>query len=364
MSKQEWQGLEGLRAEVQRKLAAQLDVEAPDLPEPPAPHESEVERISPARPRPPKPSMESLRADARRHSVVNETMPRRGPTRINRRWRLSPARAMLVLIALGAGGLAAFLATQHETAPQPLAAKTVKVDNTPVREARARILVASQPITAGSPLGVQSVKWEDWPAGAVTPQYITQTASPNGPETITGSLARFEILAGDPIRKDKLVPAGTGYLAAILAKGMVGVSVPIAAESASGGFIVPNNHVDVVLTRAINGRHEAETIATNVRVLAINAKLANPTPAKAPEGGDAAKPDVFSGNAIATLELDPAQAQVITSATAMGKLSMVLRASGDSGTTGQMAEQATNAQIRLSSPFWTADSQPGFQAPH
>jgi pilus assembly protein CpaB len=178
---------------------------------------------------------------------------------------------------------------------------------------------------------------------------------------MTGSMARFELFAGEPIRAAQLAPAGTSYLSAILDKGMRAVSVSVAADAASGGFIVPNDHVDVVLTRATSAGHDAETIIGNVRVLAINAKLgANGSPA----GSGDASADVFSGQGIATLELDPMQANVITDAATVGKLSLVLRPSTEAAEAGTTEERALNASIRLSSPFWTAGASSALEPLH
>src|SRR3569833_360289 len=89
------------------------------------------------------------------------------------------------------------------------------------------------------------------------------------------SVARADFVAGDPILAQKLAPAGGGFLSSILDKGMRAVSVPIAAESASGGFELPNGHVDVGLTRASDETksQESHTILRNVRVLAIYTRL-------------------------------------------------------------------------------------------
>jgi pilus assembly protein CpaB len=131
---------------------------------------------------------------------------------------------------------------------------------------------------------------------------------------------------------------------------MRAVSVSVQAESASGGFIAPNDHVDVVLTRDAGSGHDTQTILSNIRVLAINANLGAQG---APAGSGNAQNDVFSGQAIATLELDPVQADVITGAASSGKLSLVLRPTGEAVAPATAEARAVNAQIKLTSPFWT-----------
>jgi pilus assembly protein CpaB len=174
------------------------------------------------------------------------------------------------------------------------------------------------------------------------------SATPDAITDIAGSIARSEILAGEPIRAEKLVPAGGGFLSSILETGMRAVSVSVAADSASGGFVSPGDRVDVVLTRTLVSGQDSQIILRNVRVLAINAQLGDT--AAAPD--DAPASAAFANTAIATLELDPTEAQVIINATSIGKLTLMLRPVADAPAS-ERADTAANAAIRLSSPFWT-----------
>src|SRR5690606_37371182 len=90
---------------------------------------------------------------------------------------------------------------------------------------------------------------------------------------LTDAVARFEFFPGEPIREAKLVRADQGYLSAVLSSGMRGVSVGVAAVSSAGGFVVPNDHVDVVLTTSTQTGQRSEVILSNVRVLAIGKRL-------------------------------------------------------------------------------------------
>ncbi|AXS41612.1 Flp pilus assembly protein CpaB [Breoghania sp. L-A4] len=157
-----------------------------------------------------------------------------------------PSRILVLLMALGSGGVAAFLTTQRDVqpalpviqaAPQVVAAKTTQ------------ILVAKREIGVGEQISETTVAWEDWPEASLRSEYITAAAAPMAIAEMSGSVARFEIFPGEPIRAQKLASASQGYLSAVLNAGMRAVSVSVAAESASGGFVNPNDHVDVVLTR-------------------------------------------------------------------------------------------------------------------
>ena len=249
------------------------------------------------------------------------------------------SRILLLLVALIAGGLAAYLATRggREVPVDPGAPPTV------VEEARAQVLVATAPIGVGQRLSEANMAWQDWPANAVREDYIQKIALPEALTDMKGTVARFEIFEGDPIRQQKLVRSDQGYLSAVLDKGMRGVSVTVTADAASGGFIVPNDHVDVLLTR---GGNQTETILTNIRVLAINSRLGETGTTGAPEDPNNPRAEIFGGSAIATLELDPGQAETLTNARTLGTLSLVLRSIVDFAQTAEDSARR-NAPIKI-----------------
>ncbi len=238
------------------------------------------------------------------------------------------SRIILVLVALLAGGLAAFLA-MNAGSGQPAEPAVTQV----VAEAKDHVLVAATNVGIGQRLTQADVAWKEWPAGG-TAGYINQTESPNAIQDMEGAVARFELFPGEPILQSKLVRSDQGYLSAVLDKGMRGISISVSADSASGGFIVPNDHVDVILSRGGPSGTQSETILSNVRVLAINTRLGETGTTGAPDdgGGDATadpKSQVFANTAIATLELDPGQAETVINATQLGKLSLALRSITD-----------------------------------
>jgi pilus assembly protein CpaB len=250
------------------------------------------------------------------------------------------SRIILLVVALVAGGLAAFLATRG-SAPQPVATRTEIIE-----EQKAKILVAKDSIGVGRRLTRNTIEWQDWPELAVRPEYITQTAVPDALTQMAGAVARFEIFAGEPISDLKLVRSDQGYLSAVLAKGMRGVSVPVKADAAAGGFVVPNDRVDVVLTRG----GVSQTILANVKVLALGTRLGqvNTSTRKDAEKSNAAEVSTFSGNTIATLELSPSQGELIINATKLGTLSLVLRSIADFAQTDADAlRNETSRAVRM-----------------
>jgi pilus assembly protein CpaB len=233
------------------------------------------------------------------------------------------SRIILLFVALLAGGLAAFLA-MRQGAPQQVA---VPGPTQIVEEQKAKILVAKTPIGVGQRLTRDSIEWQDWPELAVRSEYITATELPDALTEMSGTVARFEIFAGEPISDQKLVKSDQGYLSAVLPKGMRGVSVPVSADAAAGGFVVPNDRVDVVLTRG----GVSQTILANVKVLAIGTRLGQINQAAKKEGEDVKGADTgtFSGGTVATLELTPAQGELLINAVRLGKLSVTLRSIAD-----------------------------------
>src|SRR3569832_470056 len=111
---------------------------------------------------------------------------------------MRPARILLLLVAIIAGGLAAFLATRGSN-PETVVQQVV------VPSTQTKVLVAKQPIGVGERLTAAAVDWQDWPESAVRPEYITSAKTPDAPAKIAGAVARFEIFTGEPILDTKLV---------------------------------------------------------------------------------------------------------------------------------------------------------------
>ena len=222
-----------------------------------------------------------------------------------------------------------------------------------------RVLVASKDLRPGQKLDPKNMEWQFWVDESLNPKYIVVEKDEEEAgkiEEFTGSVVRAVILEGEPIIGSKVFKSGqAGFLAGVLNSGMRAVTFKIGATTGSAGFILPGDRVDVLLThdlvhkailkkekeekkgkgkdpkkiglggsleRLVVLKHTTETIVLNVRVIAVNAFV-----------------DVVEGNNVAaknvTLELTPKQAEVLITARAMGKLSVVLRSletpEGESG---------------------------------
>lgn len=242
------------------------------------------------------------------------------------------ARIIGVGIALTAGGIAALLAGGREKAPAPAVAVAQKAPSV-------EVLVARQEIPMGAVISTENLGWQAWPEDGVG-QFISRAGEPDALEKTVGAIARQPFVAGEPIRAQKIVKAdGSGFMSAILASGMRAIATEISAETGAGGFILPNDRVDVILTRRAEQRgggsseeFVGRTILTNVRVLAIDQTIADRDGEKTVVGRTA------------TLELLPDQAERLALSRQMGTISLALRALADSreGGGGPGATRAGN----------------------
>ena len=229
--------------------------------------------------------------------------------------RMNRARIVVLSIALGAGGLAAYLASgSAEKAAPPPVAQIPTVD----------ILVAKSDIGLGQSVKPDDLQWQAWPQ-ATSGNFISRASKADAVKEYTGSIARSPFIAGEPIRDQKLVKSdGSGFMAAILPAGYRAISTEISPETGAGGFILPNDRVDVILSRREKNPDSrgpelttSEIILTNVRVLAID---------QAPKEKEGTNTVV--GRTV-TLALKPAQTPILAAARQAGTLSLALRSIAD-----------------------------------
>jgi pilus assembly protein CpaB len=230
---------------------------------------------------------------------------------------MKAARIIVLGVALAAGGAAAFLVSGGDEpkpeAPAPVVQQFPTVD----------VLIARADIGMGTAVAAQDFTWQAWPEATTGDSYITRKAKPNAAEELVGAITRAPFTAGEPIREGKLIRANgaSGYMAAILPSGMRAVSTEISPETGAGGFILPNDRVDVILSRratdgargGANAQPTSETILTNVRVLAIDQAVEEKNGQRVVVGKTA------------TIELSPRQAESLAQSRQQGTLSLALR---------------------------------------
>lgn len=246
---------------------------------------------------------------------------------------MKAARLVVLGVAIAAGGVAALLAGRSEKPPEPKPeqAKIESID----------VLVAKGDIAMGHTLSPQDMQWQAWPPTSNISTAIKKTDRPDAIEKLSGSIARQPFVAGEPIREQKLVNAkGSGFMAAILPSGMRAVSTQISPETGAGGFILPNDHVDVLLTRRDREAekatgtevHTSEMILKNIRVLAIDQTV-----------GEKDGQKVVVGKT-ATLELTPGQAETLALAQKLGTLSLALRSITDANASADEPDADANTK--------------------
>jgi pilus assembly protein CpaB len=235
---------------------------------------------------------------------------------------MKPARIIVLIIALAAGGFAALLAGRSNApAPQLAQAQAPAIETVDV-------LVAGADIGLGQAISSNELRWQTWPAEAAGSNFIKRSDRPDAVNQLSGLITRSPFFAGEPIREARLINAkGSGYMAAVLPSGLRAVSTDVTPETGAAGFILPNDRVDVILSRRDREAektsgvetHVSETILSNVRVLAIDQTIEEKNGQRVVVGKTA------------TLELTQRQAEILVMSRTMGQLSLALRSLLDAG---------------------------------
>lgn len=236
-------------------------------------------------------------------------------------------RIVILAVAVTAAGAAALLARNMLGGGTPEVSAQPNVQTTDV-------MIASVDVTPGQPLDSGNVRWQPWPRDSLSPSLLTRDLHPDGLNSLAGAVARTPLLAGEPITENKIAHIGqAGFMSAMIAPGKRAVSMTISAKTGAGGFILPNDRVDVILTRPMGGggrNFRVETVLRDVRVLAIDQIFKDEKDKQTAVGETA------------TLELASDQAELIALAQAQGTLSLALRG---------LAESA-NAKLDEESQSW------------
>lgn len=233
---------------------------------------------------------------------------------------MNVARIAVLGVALGAGVIAAMLAVNMSGSSD---APVVQAEKPAVDAAE--VLVAARDLPIGSNLSASDLSWQMWPRADSSPGLILRSAQPDAMSELSGSIVRSQFFTGEPIRSVKLAQPGSGFMSAILPKGMRAVATAISADTSAGGFILPNDQVDVIMTRRLDNasgggnQYITETILRNVRVLAIDQTVED-------QSGEST-----AIGQTATLELTPQQAEILTAAQQISeRLTLALRSTADS----------------------------------
>ncbi len=230
---------------------------------------------------------------------------------------MKASRLLVLIIALGAGGLAAWLNLSSGSREQT---PTIVVQEQEIPSLE--ILVAAKALKVGTVLIDGDLAWAKWPEDSVSEGVILRGSNPQADQEFLGQIVKAQMFGGEPIRAERLIDTDKGFLAAILPKGKRAIAVPVDAVTTAGGFILPGDKVDVLVSMQGKKRDDgiiSETLLENIRVLAIDTTTASENSEKA-----------MSPDHTATLELLPHETETIARATQMGTLSLSLRSAADS----------------------------------
>ena len=227
---------------------------------------------------------------------------------------MKPARIIILAVAVVSAGVAGLLALQLAGGGKPVVETVVE------REPTINVLVASESLPVGARLNPEVVAWAPWPKGSIIEGYITDQNRPDARESLNGAIARLPIFNGEPIRQEKIADSSNRIMSSLLPSGKRAVATEISVATGAGGFVLPNDRVDVIMVRKGDaGAYLTETVLSNVRVLAIDQQIQ--------ENPDGSKSAIGT---TATLELTPDQTKVIMVAQQMAeRLSLALRSVAD-----------------------------------
>ena len=208
------------------------------------------------------------------------------------------------------------------------------------------VLVAQNTMQPGVYIRPGNVRWQVWPAGRVSPSYITRRGKPTPRQRrrvkeLEGAVVRLQIAGGQPITDQMYVlPGERGFLAAVLKPGMRAVSIKINASSGVAGLAQPGDRVDLIWLYSICARKKcrpqeetkvAETLLVGVRLLAINENLGQPQKSTSPsktvktaKGAPRTTRPRKIRLSTATVELTPKQAEMIAVSLTKGTITLSL----------------------------------------
>lgn len=195
------------------------------------------------------------------------------------------------------------------------------------------VLVAKRSLARGMFVKVEDLRWQAWPDETLDENYVVK-GGPRTAEHFKDAVVRFPVVAGEPVTSARLVRKGErGFLAAALKPGMRAVTIPVSVTTGVAGFILPGDHVDLLLTHRFGGRKSAryatETLMPDIRVIAIDQRLG-----MGKQGAKVSK--------TLTFEVTPKEVEMVTVARRLGSMSLSLRslaqedlvAEADSGEAG------------------------------
>lgn len=202
----------------------------------------------------------------------------------------------------------------------------------------AKVVVAARELPLGTTIRPEHLTVVDWPEHARPPQSVQDPAS------IVGRVVLGKVVTGEPVLESKMAPKDArGGLAALIPTTMRAVAVRVDDVVGVAGFVHPEDRVDVIVTlRVGNNEPTSKVILQNVKVLAVGKEL------EVAEGGRGRAMPVT----VATLLVDPEQAEKLALAASQGQILLTLRnwADDDAISTAGMVPSALLADVHPAIP--------------
>lgn len=243
-------------------------------------------------------------------------------------------RLLILILALCAAGATFVLLEMRQTqtsGPEPVEASTDAIF----------VLVFARDMPRGTQLDSGGLRWQQQLRGAVTEDaYVAATEGVSLPPDLEGKLLRSDVLAGELVRPSFLTEGSAGFMSLTLDPGMRAVGVAVNPQKLAGGYILPEDRVNLIHTVVadIDGDGKtsgySQTILENIRVLAVGetptGRVTFQTAEQQAVMSDLRGEVMLKGETI-TLEMSDAEAAVLFSAMASGQISLALRAMDDHG---------------------------------
>ena len=168
------------------------------------------------------------------------------------------------------------------------------------------VVVAAKPIKLGKKIDMTQLKLSEWALDNL-PDGVFQEL-----DQVTGQVARQEIFVGEAIFKARVAEHTEGStLSAIIPKYKRAVSIRVNDIIGVAGFILPGNRVDILSTRTSGSGTQTRTLLQNMKVLAVDQTT----------GG---KDTPVLVRAV-TLEVTPAESEILIEGQSKGPLQLALR---------------------------------------
>lgn len=250
------------------------------------------------------------------------------------------ARQLIVLVVAAIAAIGALLLIRGMGARDdaPAAADAPAV-------AGQQVLVAARDIAQGAALTPSDLAVAQFPDSSVSQSFVRLSAQPSARTDFVGAVTRRAFTQGEPITTTAVIqPEGRGFMAAQLAPGYRAVAVEIEPQTSVGGYIQPNDHVDVIVTTRSRGGGAEEQVNSSIvlediRVLALGDRTQTQT-----SGGE---PELIQAG-VAVLEMTAEDARILALADELGTISLALRGV-QVETVGMRAPSSSNALSRQSS---------------